>query len=326
MADNRVISKIEFSSYNDESLSSNSESKKLALLDENEEKESIGYGRIIVHPLFKPKVWLEWVTPDIQVEIVKMARVSGDTENKDLKLLRSLFKRRDFSTFQMANMCIGVETGRDVGRQIMRHWSIENKILDVQELSQRYKKVTPQQFGNELEDSVEVRYPFYPKEVRYPCSKDRQASWRPQPEEEDELLGWVAERFQNSVEGKLYGTIKIPDSIKCSTYRKENEWFLRDQSRKWKRTMEKYLYALEVKGYSKESARTYLEEAMTPTTFYLNGTVRSWVHFIQARALGDVGIPQPDHQVLAKMILEILIKHEIPIIYEMITKTEETDK
>jgi thymidylate synthase (FAD) len=37
-------------------------------------------------------------------------------------------------------------------------------------------------------------------------------------------------------------------------------------------------------GIAKEVARSVLPEGMTPSTLYMAGTIRSWMHYIQLRA------------------------------------------
>lgn len=44
-----------------------------------------------------------------------------------------------------------------------------------------------------------------------------------------------------------------------------------------------YYKALDL-GIAKELARKLLPEGLTPTTLYMNGTMRSWIHFIEARS------------------------------------------
>jgi len=44
-----------------------------------------------------------------------------------------------------------------------------------------------------------------------------------------------------------------------------------------------YTWALE-NGIAKEQARAVLPEGMTPTRMYMNGTLRSWIHYIELRS------------------------------------------
>jgi thymidylate synthase (FAD) len=82
-------------------------------------------------------VKLVWATPDAEQMIVYMARVSApkNQDNMDTapRLLRYLIKNRHWSPFEMANMCVEIETTRAISPQILRHRS-----FSFQEFSQRY--------------------------------------------------------------------------------------------------------------------------------------------------------------------------------------------
>jgi thymidylate synthase (FAD) len=58
---------------------------------------------------------------------------------------------------------------------------------------------------------------------------------------------------------------------------------------------ETYEWALS-KGIAKEQARAVLPEGLTMTKMYMNGTLRSWIHYIQLRA--DNGT-QKEHRKIA---------------------------
>lgn len=49
------------------------------------------------------------------------------------------------------------------------------------------------------------------------------------------------------------------------------------------RTQDVYKWAIE-KGIAKEQARAVLPEGLTGSRMYMNGTLRSWIHFIQVRS------------------------------------------
>ena len=72
------------------------------------------------------------------------------------------------------------------------------------------------------------------------------------------------------------------------------DWFLRSQQEIWKMSYAKYAEALE-KGIAKESARALLP-LNTATRLYMNGTVRSWIHYIQLRSKEDT---QWEHREIA---------------------------
>ncbi len=48
------------------------------------------------------------------------------------------------------------------------------------------------------------------------------------------------------------------------------------------RSQEVYTWALN-QGIAKEQARAVLPEGMTPSRLYMNGTLRSWIHYIELR-------------------------------------------
>ena len=56
-----------------------------------------------------------------------------------------------------------------------------------------------------------------------------------------------------------------------------------------------YTWAIQ-NGIAKEQARVVLPEGMTHSRLYVNGTVRSWMHYIQARCGEDT---QKEHRELA---------------------------
>lgn len=68
-----------------------------------------------------------------------------------------------------------------------------------------------------------------------------------------------------------------------------------------------YNWALE-KGIAKEQARAVLPEGMTMSRMYMNGTLRSWIHYVQLRAANGT---QKEHRQVADLCLEIL-KQEFP--------------
>src|SRR6056300_1799480 len=86
-------------------------------------------------------VQLTWATPNAEELIVKMARVSApkNQDNMDTapKLLRYLIKHKHWSPFEMANMCVEINTTRSISPQILRHRS-----FSFQEFSQRYARVS----------------------------------------------------------------------------------------------------------------------------------------------------------------------------------------
>mgnify|MGYP003337969268 FL=1 len=73
--------------------------------------------------------------------IAYVARVSNPSNQMNTetapKLLRYLAKNAHWSPFEMVNICVEIETTRDIARQILRHRS-----FSFQEFSQRYADPT----------------------------------------------------------------------------------------------------------------------------------------------------------------------------------------
>lgn len=196
------------------------------------------------------KVQLMWATQNADFMIAKMARVSNP-ENQDnaefKRLLNYLMKHNHVSPFEMASMCVQIDTTRDISRQILRHRS-----FTYQEFSQRYED------AGKLGDMVE-------RECRLQDTNNRQSSI--ETDDERLLKGFYAS--QNDV---------------------------------WNIAAQAYDAALR-NGIAKEQARALLPEGLTPTRLYMQGTIRSWVHYIQVRAGEET---QKEHRVIAQGALDVL--------------------
>jgi thymidylate synthase (FAD) len=77
-----------------------------------------------------------------------------------------------------------------------------------------------------------------------------------------------------------------------------------------------YAEAVE-KGIAKEQARAILPEGNTVSRLYMNGTLRSWVHFIELRSANGT---QLEHQLVAKECAKAIAE-----IFPMINDFVETD-
>jgi thymidylate synthase (FAD) len=191
---------------------------------------------------------LIWATPNLESTIAFCARVSNpDNQHNDAtagKLLRYCMKHGHWSVFEMGNICIELETTRDIARQILRHRS-----MHFQEFSTRYQVVGDYSVG----------------EARLQDNKNRQNSI---PTEDRELTRWWTEQ-QVSV---------------------------------WIKARQAYEQAL-ANGVAKEVARKVLPEGLTMSRMYVNGTVRSWLHYIDVRC--DVAT-QKEHRDVAEQCKEIV--------------------
>lgn len=64
------------------------------------------------------------------------------------------------------------------------------------------------------------------------------------------------------------------------------------------------------RGIAKECARFLLPESAT-TTLYMNGSVRSWIHYLQLRS--ERGVAQDEHCDIADMI-RVIFSQEFPTV------------
>jgi len=204
-------------------------------------------------------VELVHATPNAEELIVKMARVSAPENQSNMetapRLLRYLINHQHWSPFEMANLCVAINTTRGISAQIIRHRS-----FSFQEFSQRYA------------DVAAIGSPEVPQ-LRRQDLKNR----------------------QNSIDDLSAEDVG-------SYYRRISQLFEDAE----------HLYREMVSnGIAKECARNVLPLA-SRTRLYMNGTIRSWVHYIQLREAHGT---QMEHQVIAKEIKN-LFTEQFPIIAE----------
>ena len=83
----------------------------------------------------------------------------------------------------------------------------------------------------------------------------------------------------------------------------------------WQRAMEAYNWAIE-NGIAKEQARAVLPEGNTPSRLYMQGSIRSWIHFIELRSGNGT---QREHMEVAKACAEAIVKI-FPLVTNYISK------
>lgn len=67
----------------------------------------------------------------------------------------------------------------------------------------------------------------------------------------------------------------------------------------------RYLYrCLREADVAKECARVFLPEGLTMSKLYVNGTVRSWLHYLDVR--DDPGVTQWEHVLMARAIRDVI--------------------
>ena len=78
----------------------------------------------------------------------------------------------------------------------------------------------------------------------------------------------------------------------------------------WERAQKRVLFAVRdayawaiKNGIAKEQARAVLPEGLTESRLYMNGTLRSWIHFIELRAANGT---QREHQEVARACAQVI--------------------
>lgn len=183
-------------------------------------------------------------------QVAYTARVSNP-ENQELmerneQLVKYLIRNQHWSPFEMASICLEVETTRDIARQLLRHRS-----FSFQEFSQRY--------------AVPATDTFEFREARLQDTKNRQ------------------------------------NSIETDNQPLQEAWQNRQQAIV-NLTNETYNWAID-RGIAKEQARVVLPEGLTKSRLYVNGTLRSWIHYIGLRSANGT---QKEHRELARACAEAI--------------------
>jgi thymidylate synthase (FAD) len=104
-------------------------------------------------------------------------------------------------------------------------------------------------------------------------------------------------------EARLQDTKNRQNSIEVDDEQLHYEW---EQKQKgvWAIAERTYKWAIE-NGIAKEQARAVLPEGLTESRMYMNGTLRSWIHFIELRSGNGT---QKEHQEIAIACAEAITK------------------
>ena len=105
-------------------------------------------------------------------------------------------------------------------------------------------------------------------------------------------------------EARLQDQKNRQNSIKTDNRALKEQWNIR-QAKLLTQIEENYDWALEM-GIAKEQARAILPEGMTVSTLYMNGTLRSWVHYCMLRRGNGT---QLEHMEVADRCWEIIGQH-----------------
>lgn len=96
-----------------------------------------------------------------------------------------------------------------------------------------------------------------------------------------------SQRYSEVLEEPVYREARIQDpknrqnSVESDNIDRQDSW-LEMQKCVMSEALVQYQYAIR-DGIAKEVARAILPEGMTPTRMYMNGTLRSWIHFTKLR-------------------------------------------
>ena len=93
----------------------------------------------------------------------------------------------------------------------------------------------------------------------------------------------------------------------------------------WERAQKRVLFAVEREyrwaidnGIAKEQARAVLPEGLTISRLYMNGTLRSWIHFIELRSANGT---QKEHQQIAVACAQV-IADVFPMAADLVAKDQ----
>lgn len=113
-------------------------------------------------------------------------------------------------------------------------------------------------------------------------------------------------------DARLQDTKNRQNSIHTDDDILRSEWLLR-QNKVIKAAREHYNWAVS-KGIAKEQARSVLPEGNTNSRLYMNGTMRSWIHYIQLRTTPGT---QLEHMEIAHLCADA-IEPIFPMIREFV--------
>lgn len=140
-----------------------------------------------------------------------------------------------------------------------------NAPRDIGRQALRHSSIKPQEFSQRYAD-VSALGDFVTREFRLQDPKNRQASIDV-PADDPRAIEWQQRQNQ------------LLDEV-----RDHYQWCLDN-------------------GGAKECARVVLPEGLTPSRLYFNGTLRSWIHYLQSRLHEST---QKEHRIIAQEVLEVL--------------------
>lgn len=148
----------------------------------------------------------------------------------------------------------------------------------------RHRSFSFQEFSQRYADpTAELEDAFVLRQCRFQDTKNRQNSVEPdQDNERDRLLAHEWERAQKRV---------------LQVVKQEYSWAIKN-------------------GIAKEQARAVLPEGLTVSRMYMNGTLRSWIHFVELRSGHGT---QKEHMLIARACADVISKI-FPMVNDLVTK------
>jgi thymidylate synthase (FAD) len=179
---------------------------------------------------------------------------------------------------------LNTETSERLIRYLVRHqhWSPLEMVSacceivttrDIARQILRHRSFSFQEFSQRYADpTAELDEAFVLREARFQDTKNRQNSIDiDSSDEQQRLLAYDWERAQKRV---------------LFSVKQEYEWAIKN-------------------GIAKEQARAILPEGLTVSRMYMNGTLRSWIHFVELRSGNGT---QKEHQQIALACAEVIAK------------------
>ena len=213
------------------------------------------------------------------VKLVSYSKASDDFEAEGLTDLQELIA----FCAKVSNPAsqINTETSERLIKYLIKHqhWSpleMVNAVLEIETTRDiahqivRHRSFAFQEFSQRYANPKEMGDMFVHREARMQDKKNRQNSVDLDPEsKEDTRLAMIWSSYQNKVMAEAKAAY---------------EWAIEN-------------------GIAKEQARVVLPEGLTKTRLYMNGTIRSWVHYIELRGANGT---QKEHMEVAHACAKII--------------------
>jgi len=146
-----------------------------------------------------------------------------------------------------------------------------NTTRDIARQILRHRSFSFQEFSQRYADpTAEMEQAFVIREARFQDSKNRQNSIEPDMADSQQLA--VVQEWERAQKRLLFAV------------QREYNWAIKN-------------------GIAKEQARALLPEGLTASRMYMNGTLRSWIHYIDLRSANGT---QKEHMEIARACAQVI--------------------